>query len=760
MRKWLLAAVLYGLLTPIAVAVEPFTVDDIRVEGLQRISLGSVLNRMEFEAGETLEADDAAAVVRNLFATGFFHDVILSRDGDTLVVDVRERPSIGELTIEGNQDIGTDELSDSLESIGLAEGRIFNRSVLERVEQELRRQYYSNGKYGVTIETTVEPLPRNRVAVRVDIHEGDVARIRQLNLVGNRAFETDELLDNFELGPRRPLALFSSRDSYSQQRLTGDLETLRSHYLDRGYVDFQITSSQVSITPEKDDVYVTVNVSEGNQFTVSEVTLDARRFPVEREELEGMVEIEPGEIFSRSRVTRAAERISERLAREGYAFADVNPVPSFDREAREVALRFDIEPGNRVYVRRIEISGNNKTRDEVIRREMRQLEGALLLPERVNLSRQRLNRLGFFEQVNVDTRPVPGTDDQVDLEVRVVEMPSGSLSAGIGYSESQGMLVNASVTQRNFLGTGTRNSLTINNSEQSEVYELSYTDPYHTRSGISRSLRANYRSTDTDGGRAFVTRFVTDSYGAGVNYGFPMGERETLRFGVDYEHTHLKTTGGSPNEVDDYIDTYGDRYGNWELSTGWTYDSRDRGLFPRSGGRLKTSLSTTGPGSDLEYYRVSLDPQYYIPLGERATFSLSSRIGYGDGYGDTDELPIFERYYSGGTNSVRGFRANSLGPRDQENDRALGGSFVTNASLELMFPPGDGESMRVGFFIDGGNVFADIDDFDGDEIRASYGAGLNWLTPVGLLQLSYAQPLIAEDDDELETVQFNIGMPF
>ncbi len=759
MRQWLLAAVLFALPLPAAAAVEPFAVDDIRVEGLQRISLGSVLNSMEFEAGETLEPDDAAAIVRNLFATGFFHDVVLSRDGDTLVVDVRERPSIGELTIEGNQDIGTDELMDSLESIGLAEGRIFNRSVLERVEQELRRQYFANGKYGVTIETNVEPLSRNRVAVRVDIHEGEVARIRQLNLVGNRAFETDELLDNFELGPRRPLALFSSRDNYSQQRLTGDLEALRSHYLDRGYVDFQVTSSQVSITPEKDDVYITVNVSEGEQFTVSDVSLDGR-FPVEREELEAKVDIEPGEVFSRSRVTRAAERITERLAQEGYAFADVNPVPAFDREAREVALRFDVEPGNRVYVRRVEISGNTKTRDEVVRREMRQLEGGLLLPERVSLSRQRLNRLGFFERVQVDRRPVPGTDDQVDLDVRVVEMPSGSLSAGIGYSESQGMLVNASVTQRNFLGTGTHNSITIDNSEQSEVYEISYTNPYHTRTGISRTLRGRYRSTDTDGGRAFVTRFVTDSYGAGVSYGFPMGERETLRLGVDYEHTHLKTTDGSPDDVLDYINEYGERYDNWEISSGWTYDSRDRGLFPRAGARLRTSLSTTGPGSDLQYYKASVRPQYYVPLGERATFSLSGRIGYGDGYGDTDELPIFERYYSGGTNSVRGFRANSLGPRDQDDNRAIGGSFVTNASLELMFPPGDGESMRVGVFVDGGNVFEDVDAFDGGELRASYGAGLYWVTPVGLLQLSYAQPLVEEDDDELDTVQFNIGMPF
>ena len=760
MRQWLRLAVIGSLLLSVsAVAAETtFQVEEIRVEGLQRISLGSVLNNMDLEVGEELDAELTATVVRNLFATGFFHDVTLSRDGRVLVVEVRERPSIGELTIEGNQDIPTSELMSSLETIGLAQGRIFNRSMLEREEQELRRQYFANGKYGVTIETTVTPMARNRVGVRVDIHEGEVARIRQLNLVGNRAYDSDELTREFQLGPKRPLSFFSSRDKYSQQGLTGDLETLRSHYLDRGYVDFQIASSQVSITPDKDDVYITVNVSEGEQFTVSGVELSGR-LPVEREELEALIALEEGEVFSRGRVVRTAERITERLAQDGYAFADVQPIPEFDRENRTVALNFQVEPGNRVYVRRVVIGGNTKTRDEVIRREIRQAEGGLLLPERVNLSRQRLNRLGFFEQVHVDTRPVPGTDDQVDLHVNVVEMPSGSLQAGIGYSEAQGMLVNASVTQRNFLGTGTHNSITLNNSEISEVYEISYTNPYYTKSGISRGLSATYRSTDTDANISTTARFVTDVFGAGVNYGIPVGERNTLRLGLDLENTTLKTLPGTPEEIHDFIGEYGDSYDNWLMTVGWGYDSRDRGLFPRSGGQVRTSLRTTGPGSDLEFYKLNLRPQYYVPVGSRSTFTVRGQFNYGSGYGDTDRLPVFENYYSGGTNSVRGFRANSLGPRD-ENGNALGGAFSLNGGAEFMFPPGEGESMRIGLFVESGNVFEEFADYDGSELRASYGAGLYWLTPVGLLQLSYAQPLLSEDDDRLDNVQFNIGMPF
>ncbi|MFW6349618.1 MAG: outer membrane protein assembly factor BamA [Thiohalospira sp.] len=733
--------------------------ETIELEGLQRVSPGSVLDDLPVSEGEELDAGLAATAVRELFATGYFHDVRLERDGGTLIVQVSERPSIASLSIEGNEDIRDEDLEKNLEMIGLVEGRIFDRSVLDRMEQELERQYFANGKYGVAIDTTVEPKARNRVGITIDIREGDVARIQGLNVTGNRAYDESELLEEFKLGPRGPLQLFSGKDRYSQQRLTGDLESLRSHYLDRGYVDFSVTSSQVSLTPDLEDVYVDINVEEGQQFTVSDTELEGR-FPIPKEELEELVAIEPGEVFSRSRVTRTSERITERLAEEGFAFANVNPEPSFDRENREVGVTFRVEPGKRVYVRRIDITGNTKTKDRVIRREIRQMERALLLPSRVDLSRRRLNRLGFFEEVDIETQRVSGTDDQVDLKVSVNEQPSGSLSAGVGYSESQGALVNASVSQQNFLGTGTHNSLTINNSEVSTVYDFSYTNPYYTKDGVSRSFNGFYRSTDA--GEAYIASYITDSYGGGMSYSFPQGETSNLRLGLDYKHTDLKATSNSPDEIFDFQDEYGERYENFLVSTGWNYDSRNQGVFPTEGGRLQSSLKTALPGSELEYFKAKVRPRYWLPLFDESTLALDMEVNYGDGYGGTEDLPIFENYYGGGTGSVRGFRSNSLGPRatGEGIDRSIGGAFEVNGTLEYLFPPGGSESLRLGLFVDAGNVWEDVQAFEPADFRASYGAGVVWLTPMGILELSYAKPLAHKSGDELDAIQFNIGTPY
>ncbi|MFW5910571.1 MAG: outer membrane protein assembly factor BamA [Thiohalospira sp.] len=733
--------------------------ETIELEGLQRVSPGSVLDDLPVSEGEELDAGLAATAVRELFATGYFHDVRLERDGGTLIVQVSERPSIASLSIEGNEDIRDEDLEKNLEMIGLVEGRIFDRSVLDRMEQELERQYFANGKYGVAIDTTVEPKARNRVGITIDIREGDVARIQGLNVTGNRAYDESELLEEFKLGPRGPLQLFSGKDRYSQQRLTGDLESLRSHYLDRGYVDFSVTSSQVSLTPDLEDVYVDINVEEGQQFTVSDTELEGR-FPIPKEELEELVAIEPGEVFSRSRVTRTSERITERLAEEGFAFANVNPEPSFDRENREVGVTFRVEPGKRVYVRRIDITGNTKTKDRVIRREIRQMERALLLPSRVDLSRRRLNRLGFFEEVDIETQRVSSTDDQVDLKVSVNEQPSGSLSAGVGYSESQGALVNASVSQQNFLGTGTHNSLTINNSEVSTVYDFSYTNPYYTKDGVSRSFNGFYRSTDA--GEAYIASYITDSYGGGMSYSFPQGETSNLRLGLDYKHTDLKATSNSPNEIFDFQDEYGERYENFLVSTGWNYDSRNQGVFPTEGGRLQSSLKTALPGSELEYFKAKVRPRYWLPLFDESTLALDMEVNYGDGYGGTEDLPIFENYYGGGTGSVRGFRSNSLGPRatGEGIDRSIGGAFEVNGTLEYLFPPGGSESLRLGLFVDAGNVWEDVQAFEPADFRASYGAGVVWLTPMGILELSYAKPLAHKSGDELDAIQFNIGTPY
>ena len=753
--------VLVLLCSAAGAAFEPFVARDIQVEGLQRITAGTVYNYLPLKAGDRLDESLAEQAVRDLYKTGFFSDVRLARRGDVLLVKVTERPSIASIDISGNKDITTDDIKKSLKQIGLSEGLVFNRSTLERVEQELVRQYYNNGKYAVQVDSTVSDLERNRVAIAIEVTEGEVAKIRGINIVGNRSFSEEQLLDQFQLGPSGPFSFFSSSDKYSKQRLAGDLETLRSYYMDRGYIDFNITSTQVSITPDRRDVYITVNVSEGDRFAVGDIDLGGE-VVLDQRELRELIPFKPGDTFSRREVTRAINSITERISNQGYAFANVNAIPEFDRDKRLVSLRFFVDPGKRVYVRRINIHGNTKTRDDVVRRELRQMEGGLLAIEKLNLSRRRLDRLGYFGQVNIETPAVPGTPDQVDVNVSVTEQPSGSFSAGIGYSQAQGALVNASINQNNFLGTGTSNSLTINNSSVNTIYSFSYTNPYYTRDGVSRGFRAFYR--ETNAGNANVARYLTDVYGGGVNYGLPLDENNTFRFGLDYEHTYLKTTDSTPQEFLDFIQENGDKYDVFNASAGWIYDSRNRGLFPTDGVRNRLNLQVAIPGSTLEYYKVELNHKRYIPLGKRSTVLLRGEVNYGGGMGDLSGPPPFEYFYSGGSQSVRGFQANSLGPRPaggDPRDRSLGGTLETVAGIEYIFPPtAESDSLRMTLFADVGNVFAGFDTFDSDKLRSSYGVGLIWLTPVGLLKLSYAKPLYYESGDDLDPIQFTIGVDY
>ncbi len=757
-RALCLVALLFSIGS--AAAFEPFRIKDIRVEGLQRIATGTVYNYLPVKVGDRLDERLAEQVLRELFKTGFFDDIKVARRDDTLLIQVKERPSIAEIELSGNKDISTDDLKKSLKQIGLAEGRVFDRSLLDKVKQELVRQYYNNGKYAVRVESKVKSLERNRVAIRIDISEGEVAKIHGINIVGNRAFSEEELLDDFQLKPSGPFSFLSSSDKYSKQRLAGDLETLRSYYMDRGYINFNITSTQVSITPDKRHVYITININEGEKYSVGDIALGGKLILPEQE-LRSLIPFHPGETFSRKKVTQAINDITERISMEGYAFANVNAIPEYDQETRRVALRFFIDPGKRVYVRRIRISGNTKTRDDVIRREIRQMEGGLLSIEKLNLSRRRLNRLGYFGQVNVETPAVPGTPDQVDVDVSVTEQPSGSFSAGIGYSQAQGALVNASVTQNNFLGTGTSNSLTINNSRVNTIYSFSYNNPYYTKDGISRGFRAFYR--ETNAGNANVARYLTDVYGGGVNYGLPLDENNTFRLGLDYEHTYLKTTDNTPQEFLDFITENGDKYDVFNASVGWIYDTRNRGLFPTEGVRNRLNLQVAVPGSTLEYYKVELNHKRYIPVGKKSTILLRGEVNYGGGLKGLSGPPPFEYFYTGGSQSVRGFQANSLGPRpaDGSSDRSLGGAFETVGGIEFLFPPSEeSESLRLALFADIGNVFASADDFDAGELRSSYGVGLVWLTPVGVLKLSYAKPLYYEPGDDLDALQFTIGMGY
>lgn len=740
-------------------ALDPFVIDDIRVEGLQRISIGTVFNYLPLKRGDQFDDNVSVEAIQALYRTGFFKDVVLEREGDTLVVFVAERPAISSISIEGNKSIPTEQLLENLKRIGFAEGRVFDRSMLDKVEQELKRQYLAMGKYGMQLKSTITPEERNRAAIHIEVAEGDVATIYRINIVGNKAFSSAELLRQFQLGPRPPFSLFSDKDKYAKQKLAGDLETLRSWYLDRGYINFKIDSTQVSITPDYEHIYVTVNVSEGEQYTVREVKMAGESI-VPHEVLRDLISIQPGDTFSRKQITESTTRISERLGNEGYAFANINAMPELDEEKKEVALTFFVDPGKRVYVRRVNVLGNAKTQDEVIRRELRQIESGWLSTERVKRSRMRLERLSYIEGVSVETPAVPGTADQVDVNYTVHERDAfGSLNFGIGYGDAQGLLFNASVSQDNFLGTGQRYSIELNNSKVSTIYSFNVVDPYYTMDGVSRSLNFFYRATDA--GQASVSYYAADSHGAGVSFGIPVAEFDTVRISGDYEHTYLKNVTESSQQIQDFVAANGDTYDGYKLNLSWTRDSRNRFLFPSAGSLLTLSSEVATPAGNLQFYKLSYRHKLFVPLSESVTFSAGGELAYGHSYGDTNgNLPPFERYYAGGARTVRGFRASSLGPRDEFGD-PIGGNARVTGNLELILPGPFGEnskSIRLGAFLDAGNVYdTDVERVDLGQLRYATGLSLYWMTPVGAMTFTVAKALNAKDGDRTEGFQFNLG---
>ena len=742
-----------------AYGFERFQVSDIRVEGLQRISPGTVFNFLPVRVGGDFTEHDSEITIRSLYKSGYFRDIRVERDGDVLVVVVKERPAIASIKIQGNDDIETEPLLESLKDIGLAEGNVFDRSLLEKVELELERQYYSRGKYGVKIETTVTPLERNRVGILIDVSEGAVAKIRQISIVGNRVFDDKTLLKQLSQSTPNWLSFYTKDDQYSKQELAADLETLRSYYQDRGYIKFNVDSTQVSITPDKKDIYITINVTEGEQYRVREVRLSGE-LPLPAEQIYPDFRINAGDVFSRKRVTDTVTRISDSLGNAGYAFANVNTVPDVNEEKREVDLTFFVDPGKRVYVRRINFAGNTKTRDEVLRQEMRQMEGGWFSAEKVERSRTRLQRLGYFEGVNVETPAVPGTTDEVDVEYSVTEQASGSITLGIGFSQTSGIILNGSVTQDNFLGSGRRVSVSVNNSDVTRVFSFSYTNPFYTVDGVSRGFGAFFRDTDAD--EANIADYSTDTYGVNVSYGFPISEYNSFRFTIEADSLRLKTSEFSSTEITDFVDEHGDNFKSLGLSTSLSHDTRNRRIFPSSGGVRRISLEGKIPGSELEFYKVDLRVQQFVPLTNLFVFHAKADVGYGDGYGDFDNLPFFENYFAGGTRSVRGFEDNSLGPRDSDND-PLGGSFRTVGNAEILFPPPfmtETNSVRLSTFFDIGNVFPGVEDFESNDLRMSVGIGATWLSPVGPLAVSYAIPLNDESDDDVQEFQFSLGAGF
>jgi len=761
------------LLTATASALaDQFRVSDIRVEGLQRIAAGTVFNYLPVQVGDTTTDDITAGIIRTLYGTGFFKDVRVERDGTVLVVWVQERPAVAEINISGNNDVKTEDLKAALKDIGLAEGRTFDRSVLDRIELELKRQYYARGKYGVEVQSTVSPLERNRVAVSIALSEGLTARIKQINIIGNKDFEEKELLKLFKLGRSKWHSFYSKNDQYSKQKLAGDLETLRSFYLDRGYIKFEITSTQVSISADKKDIYVTVGIDEGDVYTVGDMKL-AGEPSVPAEQLFALIKMRRGDIFSRKVTTESAERISAKLGNEGYAFANVNTIPEIDEETKQVAVIFFVDPGKRVYVRRVNTKGNTRTRDEVLRREMRQLEAAWFSTELVNRSRERLERLGYFEEVNIETPAVPGSADEVDVDVAVIEKDSGNLLAGIGYSQSQGVIFNSSITQNNFLGTGKRVSFAFNNSTSNRLYRLAYFNPYYTIDGISRGFELSYRETNFQ--ELNSIDYLTDVGVAGMNFGLPISDTSRAGLGIRYQYTNF--TPGFSLLAQAFALENGETYNDFLLAGTYTNDSRDKAVFPTKGSLQSFTAEISVPGSDLQYYRLTYRHRQFIPLTRRFIFSLNADLGYGGGFGSTNALPFFENYFAGGPRSVRGWEENTLGPRETTLDQnASGGNVKLVGSVEIFAPPpieGDfAKTLRLGAFFDFGNVWTTYNPtlnnvdlvaptgFSLSDIRYSAGLSATWLSPIGALSVSVAYPLNEQDGDKTQAFQFGIGQAF
>lgn len=753
---------------PLTALADTFKVTDIRIEGLQRISAGTVFSLLPVKIGDSTTDEVTAKSIRALYASGFFEDVKVDRDGTVLVVTVQERPAVSEIILTGYKDIDEEALRAALKEIGLAEGRVFNKSILDRIEQELKNQYFSRGKYGIEIQTTVSPLDRNRVRVTIDIIEGLTARIKQINVIGNEAFPEKELLGLFKLGKSNWASWYSKNDQYSKQKLGGDLETLRSFYLDRGFIKFEIKSTQVSISADRKEIYITVVINEGDIFMVSDIQLAGQpTLPVE--EVFPLIHMRRGEPFSRKATTQSAERVSRRLADEGYAFANVNTIPEINDEKKEVKVIFFVDPGKRVYVRRVNMKGNTRTRDEVLRREMRQLEAAWFSSELVKESRERLQRLGFFDEVNIETPAVPGSPDQVDVDVTVKEKPSGNLMAGVGYSQTQGILFNTSVTQNNFMGTGKRVSFAFNTSDANTIYELGYTNPYYTINGISRGFILSYRETNYE--NLDLAPYSTDLGVAGINWGLPISDVSRAGLGIQYQYIKLKP--GFSTVAEEFVLLNGDIYNDYVLNASYTKDSRDTTIFPTKGLLQNLALEAAGPGSTLEYWRLTYRHRHYYPLARRFTLSMRADLGYGDGYGDTTSMPFFENFYAGGPRSVRGWEENTLGPREAAGvGDPIGGNIKIVGGMEIFVPPpisGDfADTIRLSAFFDFGNVWTTSsmngliapDGFALEDLRYSTGVSVVWLSPVGAIFASVAYPINEKEGDQTQVFQFGLGSAF
>jgi outer membrane protein insertion porin family len=769
-----------------AVAAE-FRVSDIRLQGLQRVSAGTVFNLLPIQVGDTLDEMGVRRLIRLLFNSGYFSDVRMARDNDVLVITLVERPAIESIELEGNKAIKTEALLDGLSQQGLKEGEIFKQATLERVGVELERQYVAQGRYGATIDTDVEELPRNRVAITINIVEGKNSGIRQINLVGANSYPQEEILETFELKHPTLFSFFRNDDKYAREKLSGDLEKLEAFYKDRGHVQFAVDSTQVSIAPDRRQVYISINVTEGGIYTIREVNLLGDLNDVRAEDLQRLITVQPGETFSQARVTATEELLTQSLGNSGYTFATATGVPKINDDGT-VDLQFMVDAGKRAYVHRISFSGNAVTQDQVMRREMRQMEGGWASTALIELSKVRLERLGYFKGVNVETPEVAGTDDQVDVNFSLEEQPSGSVSATLGYSQGYGLILGGNYQENNVFGTGNSMGLGLSWSEFQRAATFNFFNPYFTQDGISRGFNVFYRESDYE--EANIARYTTDAYGAGLNFGFPIGETQRITFGGMAEYTSI-TEGVFPvREVEEFLDENGDESLNYKLNLAWTSSTLNRGIFPTRGRQQTLGLEVAVPGSDLFFYKLQYDGQMYFPLTQKLSGRLRGQIGYGDGYGDTESLPFYEHFYAGGFGSVRGFEQNTLGPRSTEptidpdgagplppqpvyggDPEPFGGNLLVEAGAEIIFPLPflkDDRAFRSVLFFDAGQVFntecPDVsticEDFDPDLIVYSTGLSVTWLAGMGPMTFGISFPVNGEQYEDEERFQFELGRTF
>ncbi len=753
-----------------------FVVSDIRVEGLQRVSAGTVFGAVPYSVGDDVGAEEIRTITRSLFQTETFDDVQIGRDGDVLVIVVKERPTIDSIEFEGNKAIKTEALIEGLQGSGLSEGQIFKKVTLDQIASDLERQYVSQGRYDANIKTTIENLPRNRVSIKVDVFEGNVSGIRHMNIVGNTVFDDETLIEMFELKLPGWLSFYTKDDQYSREKLQSDIEVIESHYLDRGYLTFKVDSTQVSIAPNMEDVYITINVIEGDQFEIAAIEVAGELRDIPEENIRALLLTREGQIFSRQYMTLSEERIEAALGNSGYTFASATGEPVLNEDGETVTVKYFIDAGKRAYVRRVSFQGNTVTQDHVLRREMRQMESGWASTAMIEGSKIRLQRLGFFKDVNVETPSVPGTDDQVDVNYTVEEQPSGSISATVGYAQGTGLLLGLGYQESNVFGTGNSINIDINRSSYQKSLNFSFFDPYYTVDGVSRGYSVFFRDSDFEARN--IASFSTDSYGASISFGYPISEISRIGFAVSAERTAIKEGVIPAQEISNFLSEEGNEFDLVSLTASYSMSALNRGLLPTAGRSQSMSFEMTVPGSELEYYRLNYTGEIFFQLFNPFVLKLRTNLGYGESYGNTENFPFYKHFFAGGVGSVRGYRNNTLGPRSTPSDAAsfgnpdpIGGNMLVELSAEVLFELPfieDQSQLKSALFFDAGNVFntncpnvsTHCLDLDLGELRYSTGIAVTWITGFAPISFALVYPINKGDDDESESFQFELGKTF